>query len=241
MATATNGRGGTAASQTRLNEAEATKYESKANFHAAEARKVLAEAVEAEAKAAKAKIELDREQHKRKKELAADEHYYTYLFDKDVNEVTAKACIKQLAEWERSTKKKLEIELVINSPGGEIFSGFALIDYIASMQSRQHTINTIGYGMAASMGGVVLQIGNTRAMGANALMLLHEGSMGAIGDFGKVEDRVALMKLMHERILSLFVSRSNVTKRFITSKWHRTDWWLTADECLKHGFVDEIR
>jgi ATP-dependent protease ClpP protease subunit len=109
------------------------------------------------------------------------------------------------------------------------------------MQSRKHTINTIGYGMAASMGGVILQVGTTRAMGSNALMLLHEGSMGAIGDFGKVEDRVALMKLMHQRILALFVERSNVSKRFITSKSHRTDWYLTADECLKHSFVDTIR
>ena len=241
MATSSNARHGSTASLTKLNLAEAGNFEAEAALHTAEMRKTIAEAIEAEAKAAKATIELERERHKRIKELAADEFHHTYLFDKEVAEASVKACIKQLAEWERCNEQPLTIELVINSPGGEVFNGFALIDYIISMQAREHTVNTIAYGMAASMAGVILQVGNSRAMGANALMLLHEGSLGAMGDFGKVEDRVALMKLMHERILSLFVSRSSVSRRFITSKWHRTDWWLTADECLKHGFVDEVR
>jgi hypothetical protein len=77
MPSASNTHGGSTASQTKLNEAEAQNYAAEALLHAAEMRKTLAEAVEAESKAAKAKIELDREQHKRTKELAADEFHHT--------------------------------------------------------------------------------------------------------------------------------------------------------------------
>lgn len=240
MATS-NSRGGTAASITRLNEAEAHKYEAESTFHVAEARKTLAEAVEAEAKAAKAKIELDREQHKRQKELAADEFFHTYLFDKEVSEASVKTCIKQLAEWERSTKKKLEIDLQINSPGGEVFAGFALIDYIGGMHTRGHVVNTIAYGMAASMAGVILQAGKSRAIGTNALLLIHEAQFGAFGSFGKVEDQVKMVELMHDRILALFASRSNLSKTQIKNRWRRRDWWINAEECLKHGFVDAVK
>ena len=209
----------------------------------AEARKAAAEAKEAEYNAAEAKIRLDREEHKRRKELAADEFFHTYLFDKEVTEASAKACIKQLAEWERGAKKgqKLEIELVINSPGGSVFDGFALIDYISGMQGRGHTINTVAYGMAASMAGVILQVGQKRAIGSNALLLIHEASFGAFGSFGKVEDQVKMVELMHDRILEMFAARAKMSKTQIKNRWSRRDWWINADDCLKHGFVDEVR
>jgi ATP-dependent Clp protease protease subunit len=240
MATSQNTHGGSAESQTRLNEAHAQNYDAEANLRTAEMRKILAEALEAEAKAATAKIALDREQIKRRKELSADEFYHTYLFDKQVSEDTAKACIKQLAEWERSSKKPLTVELVINSPGGSVFDGFALIDYICGMQARGHTINTIAYGMAASMGGVILQVGNKRSIGSNALLLIHEAQFSAFGSFGKVEDQVKMVELMHDRILALFAARSTMSKAQIKRRWSRRDWWINADDCLKHGFVDAI-
>lgn len=210
--------------------------------HDAEARKANAEALEAETKVAKAKIELQREQHKRKKELAADEFFHRYMFDKPVDEATVKLCIKQLSDWERmSVRKPLTVELAIHSPGGSVFDGFALIDFINGMHARGHTVNTVAYGMAASMGGVILQCGKSRAMGSNALLLIHEASFGAFGSFGKVEDQVKMVELMHDRILELFASRSNFTKKQIESRWARRDWWINAQDCIKHGFIDEVR
>jgi ATP-dependent protease ClpP protease subunit len=49
------------------------------------------------------------------------------------------------------------------------------------------------------------------------------------------------MKLLHEHILDLFAGRATVTKAFIRKNWNRTDWWMSSDEALKHGFVDEIK
>lgn len=211
----------------------------------AEAVKSQAEAREASAKAAKAEIELEREQEKRRDELAANEHHRVYVFDSEVNDSSVKRCIDQLVTWHRQDPE-CEIEIQVNSPGGAIFAGFALIDFIRGLREQGHKITMVTYGMAASMGGVLLQAADVRVMGANAFLLIHEGSMGAIGDFGDVEDRVELMGQMHERILTLFEERARpinpkTTKTFIKNRWKRKDWWITADDAKKLGFVDEVR
>lgn len=227
-------------SEIERNLAEARRFDAEAARFKAEAAEFKAKTLESSIRATNAQIALDREQHKRTKELSADEFHHTYLFDNEVNAASVKACISQLATWSRQDSK-CDIEIQINSPGGEIFSGFALIDFVRDLRRSGHHVTTLAIGKAASMGGVILQAGDTRVMGANALMLIHEGSLGAVGDFGEVEDRIALMKLMHGRILDLFAERSKVSKRFIQTHWKRKDWWLTADECLKHGFIDEVR
>lgn len=225
------------------------KYESEATKNRAEARKADAEASEAEAKARKASIDADREDHKRKKELAGDEFHHLYIFDSDVLEASVKRCIRQLSDWERAAPKEepLTIELQINSPGGSIFDGFALFDYISGMQSRGHTVNTMTIGMAASMGGVLLQVGDTRRMGKSSMLLVHEASFGAQGSVGKVEDQVELVHLMQDRILDIFSDRAKncgrekfLTRAQIKTKWSRKDWWIASDKALEYGFVDEI-
>lgn len=230
-----------------LDQAEAEKLKAEAEAarataakEQAEARKLTAEADEAECKVARARIDLAREQYKRDKELASDEFHHTYLFDKDVSEASVKACIAQLSAWERTSAGPITVELIINSPGGSVVDGFALIDHIASMHARDHVVNTTAYGMAASMAGVLLQVGRERRMGSNALLLIHEAQFGAMGSYGEIQDRMKMVDIMHDRILDLFASRSKVSKAFIKRNWLRKDWWLPAHEAAKHGFIDQI-
>ena len=213
-------------------EAEASKYEAEAIAKRAEARLQTAMAEVAE-------IELRARQLDERVSLAQNFHHHVYVFDKEVAESSVKACIQQLQTWSRNDPE-CDIELQINSPGGSIFDGFALIDFIRDLRAKNHTVTTHGIGMIASMAAVILQAGDKRVMGANAMMLLHEGSLGAIGNFGQVQDRVKLMELMHDRILDLFAERSTMSKAAIKKQWARTDWWCNSDTCLKHGFVDEL-
>jgi ATP-dependent Clp endopeptidase proteolytic subunit ClpP len=206
----------------------------------AERDHLLAQARKEIAYAEKAELELAKARRAEQAELAKNEHHFLYVFDQEVSASSVKSCISQLATWHRQYPE-CAIEIQLNSPGGSIFDGLALIDFVRDLRVKGHHITIVTIGMAASMAGVILQAADTRVMGHNALMLIHEGSLGAVGDFGKVEDRVKLMKQLHERILALFVERSKVSKGFITRHWQRRDWWLSAEECLKHGFIDEVR
>ena len=222
-----------------------TKDDHKAALLKAKTRKEVAQARRAELDVEACKIDLERVIEKRAKELAENDQHKVYVFDKPVAENSVKACITQLVLWSRQDPG-CDIELQVNSPGGVIFDGFALIDFLRGLRADGHKITAVTYGMAASMAGVILQAADERVMGQNAFLLIHEGSLGAIGDFGDVEDRVELMGLMHDRILSLFEGRAKAinpktTKAFIRNRWKRKDWWLTADEAARLGFVDEVR
>ncbi len=95
-------------------------------------------------------------------------------------------------------------------------------------------------GMAASMGGILLQAGDKRVIGSESVLLVHEISFGAGGKIGEVEDEVAFAKMLTQRVLKIFANRTKMTARQIDAKWKRKDWWMDSDEALKLGFVDEI-
>lgn len=219
--------------------AEAKESEAAASLAKAEARKETAMAKQEEILLrAKERVESD--------ELAKDDRNHVYIFDQDVSGESVKECITRLTSWSRQ-HPKCDIEIQINSPGGDVIEGFALIDFLGDLRKKgEHKVDIVALGMAASMAGVILQAGDTRIMGKNAILLIHEASFGAIGSFGKVEDRVKMVEIMHKRILEIFSKRAQplnakTTVPFIKKNWSRKDWWMDADDALKLGFVDEVR
>lgn len=176
---------------------------------------------------------------------AQDYWHKRYVFDAPVSDGSAQKLIRALSHWSR-TDPECEMEIVINSPGGDVISGFAIIDFLHSLRDKGHMIRTHAIGMAASMAGVILQAGTVRSIGSNGILLIHQGSLGAVGNYGEVKDRVKLMEMLHERILTLFEDRAKpinpkTTKSYIKRNWERQDWWLSADDALRLGFVDEVR
>jgi ATP-dependent Clp protease, protease subunit len=211
-------------------------------------RLIVAQVAKLEAEAAKLLAEAEAARTSgAAEELTADEYHKTYLFNQDVSESSVTKCVRQLSHWERTSDEPLTVDLQINSPGGSIFDGFALVDYIAGMHARGHVVNTSAFGMAASMGGVLLQVGVERRMGASAMVLIHEASFGSSGSMGKIEDQVELAHLLQNRILDMYAERaknsgasSPMSRAQIKRRWQRKDWWLTAVDCKKYGFIDRI-
>lgn len=228
------------AAQVAKADAEADQARAEAEKARSEARKAIAEAEQAECALVKARYDADRETEKRKEELAANKYHHIYLFDKEVSEASVRGCIAQLVTWERLAPEPITVEIIIDSPGGSVFDGFALIDHVAAMHTRGHVVNTTTLGMAASMAGVLAMVGRRRRMGANSMFLIHEIAFGATGTMGKIEDQVALAEKLQDRIATLFASRSNLSKLKIRRMQRRKDLWLDSDECLKYGLVDEV-
>ena len=213
----------------------------------AEAAKAIAEARYAEMETVLLKNDLSLSELKRAetneneaKRLASDHHHRTYRLTATVGDATVKAAIEKLTIWHR-IDPECPITFIINSPGGDIIAGFHLFDTLRWLSDEGHSITTIGLGMAASMGGVILQAGDLRIMGPRSSLLIHEAQFVAGGSMGDIEDTVEFVKSLQNRILDIFAARSTLTKTQIRSRWKRKDWWLTANESLKFGFVDEVR
>lgn len=214
---------------------------------AAEVRKLKAEAREAQANAAKAEDLAAQQSLQRAKEeraaaavLAGDSFQRVYRFSGAVTDVSARACMGALTEWHRLWPGQ-PMEVIFTSPGGSIIDGMALFDHISWLRREGHHMTTSTLGLAASMAGILLQAGDQRVMGKEAWLMIHEASFGAQGKTGEIEDTVEWVKKVQERILDIFAARSNMTKTQIKNKWTRKDWWISSDEALNLGLIDEIR
>lgn len=221
----------------------------------AEAAKMLAEAQSeqhrADAELAHIKHEIDtyalvrhqtdaaREGERFARERAQDKYHHRYNFAGTVDTTSVDECIAQLNFWDR-TEQPGKLEIVFFSPGGSVLSGMALFDHIVEMRSRGWHITTIIRGYAASMGGVLIQAGDVRIMGAESYLLLHEISSLAFGKLGELEDEVAFCKKINERVIELFAKRSKMSAQTIRRRMSRHDWWIDSTEALKLGLVDEI-
>lgn len=162
-----------------------------------------------------------------------------YNFGGSVSGKSVEACIGEIGMWVRQTPAK-PIKIIFNSPGGSVFEGLALFDFIREVRQNGTRIDTLALGMAASMGGVLLQAGEKRIMSPHAYMLCHEVSTGAIGSLSELEDEVTFSKRLQDRLLDILAERSKLTKRQISRKWKRKDWWMSAQEALEFGFVDSV-
>jgi ATP-dependent Clp protease protease subunit len=236
--------------------AYAAKLKAEADAASALARRDQALAVTAEAEAAASAIGLARENYKRAKELVNDQHVRFYRFDDTVTAGTSSDCVDMIAQWARMAKANGEddchIKIQFNSPGGSVIDGLALFDEIQHWRRRGIRFTTSTIGMAASMAGILLQAGDKRIMSSEAWVLIHKTSLIAAGDFDSVEDRVKWLDRIQNRILDIFAARAKeagengtaekpITRAQLARGWERKDWWLSSDEALKYGIVDEVR
>lgn len=172
-------------------------------------------------------------------DASADEHRI-YNFFGSVDASSCMAANDVLGNWARRSSEG-EFTIVFNSPGGSVIHGLALFDFVEEIKRKHDVkITTIARGMAASMGGVLLQAGNKRIVGSNAHVLIHEVSSIGMGKMSELEDDIKFAKRLQDRLLDILSSRSTLSKKQVETRWKRRDWWLNAQECVDLGFADEI-
>ncbi|AVO23629.1 ClpP-like protease [Mycobacterium phage RiverMonster] len=186
-----------------------------------------------------------------KLELLRNHYVHEYHFVDGVNDYSVEACLNQLALWHREDPN-CDMHIVMNSPGGSVIAGMHLFDQIAAYSTRPwdtsdrpkgtHKTTMTVRGMAASMGGILLQSVDERIIGPEAYLMIHEISAGTGGKIGEIEDMVGWYRHLCARIAKVFVHRAGgkITAEEFDAGWKRTDWWLDSDEALRYGFVDRI-
>ncbi|MDX6273795.1 MAG: hypothetical protein QOJ92_1005 [Frankiales bacterium] len=199
---------------------------------AAELRRAVADADKAELELA---VALRRDAESRSEAA----HDLSYTFYDEVNEVSVRTAMSTLAAWSRR-EPGADLRIVLNSPGGRVLDGLALVDFLTGLRHAGHHLRIEVLGRAASMGGVVLQAADERVMGENAFLLVHEVSGGAEGRSSELGDRVEFYEQMERRIVALLSARSSLTERQIRSRWIRKDWWLGAREAVAVGLADAV-
>jgi ATP-dependent Clp protease, protease subunit len=153
--------------------------------------------------------------------------------DDNSNEIAAKLLLLAADD------PKKDIYLYINSPGGSITAGMAIYD---TMQYVPNDIVTVGIGMAASMGQLLLTAGTKgkRYITPNARVLLHQPHGGFGGTSSDIQTQAALILDMKKRLAEITAAQTGKTVEQINEDGDR-DRWFNAQEALEYGFVDHIR
>jgi ATP-dependent Clp protease protease subunit len=152
-----------------------------------------------------------------------------------IDDESAKHVIERLLYLEMIGPNK-EIQLIINSPGGYVTSGFAIYDTMKSISSHVSTICT---GLAASMGSIILSAGTKgrRFVLPNARVMIHQPSGGASGVASDIEiqmDEIIKTKLLGAEILA---ANCGQTVEKVMKDFNR-DHWMSAQESVAYGIVD---
>jgi ATP-dependent Clp protease, protease subunit len=131
-----------------------------------------------------------------------------------------------------------EIQMYINSPGGQVDAGLAIYD---TMHLIQPQVATTCVGMAASMGAVLLGGGakGKRAALPNSRILIHQASAGVQGTAADIEVHAREILRMNARLKELMAADTGQDIERISHDINR-DYWMSASEAKDYGVIDTI-
>ena len=145
--------------------------------------------------------------------------------------------IAQLLYLDREDPER-DISLYINSPGGIITAGLAIVD---TMRLIRPDISTICVGLAASMGTVLLTTGTRGKRYAlpNSTIHMHQPLGGAQGQASDIEIQARELLRMQDKIRELLSVHTGQSKDKIARDTDR-DYYLSAEQAKEYGLIDEV-
>lgn len=163
------------------------------------------------------------------------------FLNSDIDQYTVADIVKHIMQINKEDKgiepeKRKPILLYVTSNGGEIDSGFELIDVIMNSKTPVYTIN-LGY--QYSMGFLIGLAGHKRYATRNAKFLHHDGTNVIINSGTKAKDQMEFQDKIEVRIKEYVIKKTKVTEDEYETHM-RQEWYLFADEAKKYGMVDYI-
>lgn len=154
-----------------------------------------------------------------------------------VTEEVANVIVAQLLYLQQDDAER-DIQLYVNSPGGEVDAGLAIYD---TMQLVTPAVSTTCVGMAASAAAVILAGGakGKRLALPNSRMLIHQASAGVQGTAADIEVHAREILRLNARITQLLAADTGQTMERIAQDIDR-DHWMSALEARDYGLIDAI-
>ena len=154
----------------------------------------------------------------------------------EIHDGVANAVIAQLLFLDVDSDK--DIDIYINSPGGVISSGLAIID---AMNLIKSDVKTTCVGQAASMGAVILACGTKgkRSILPNARVMIHQPSGGYYGQASDIEIQAAEMARVKSNMNKMLADATGQTIKKIEKDTDR-DSFMSAEESVVYGIIDRV-
>jgi len=153
-----------------------------------------------------------------------------------IEDTVADTLVAQMMSLDADNDK--DVTLYINSPGGIVTGMFAIYDVMHLMNSK---VNTVCVGLAASAAAFLLATASgTRAATPNARIMFHQPLGGARGQAVDIQIQAQQIVFLRERLNEILAGRTNQPLERIQKDTDR-DFWLSAEEAVAYGAIDEVR
>lgn len=154
-----------------------------------------------------------------------------------IDDGIANAVIAQLLFLESQDKER-DIKIYINSPGGSVTAGLAILD---TMNLVKPDVSTICVGMAASMGAVLLAGGakGKRYALPNSEIMIHQVLGGAEGQASDIKIRAERILKMKDQLNRMLADATGQSFAKVEKDTDR-DNFMTAEEARKYGLIDKV-
>ena len=140
--------------------------------------------------------------------------------------------------WLEREEPDRDITLYVNSPGGEIYSGLAIID---TMELIRADVATIAVGITASMGTAILAAGEKGKRFAlpSATIHMHQALGGAQGQSSDVQIQARELNRLNDHMRTFLAERTGRPFDEISADFDR-DRYMNPEEAVEYGLIDEI-
>jgi len=154
-----------------------------------------------------------------------------------IDDQIANLIVAQLLYLNHEDPEK-EIQMYINSPGGQIYAGLAIYD---TMQMISNPISTVAVGVTASFGTVLLAAGTKGRRFAlpHATIHMHQPLGGAQGQATDIEIQAKEILRLKKYLNKIMAERTGKTVRTIEKDTER-DFFMSAEEAREYGLIDEV-
>ena len=154
----------------------------------------------------------------------------------EINEIIQD--IYEINDEDRKRQTVEPIKLIINSFGGEVFSGLALIDVIDNSQTPIHTIC---HGTAMSMALIVYAAGHHRIASKYATFMYHEATYEINGKVAFHKQELRETERIDKICDAYLISKTKLTQKVLQPHRDRqSEWYFDVKTAQKYGLVDEI-
>jgi ATP-dependent Clp protease protease subunit len=171
------------------------------------------------------------------------------MLSEEVTQASVRPIIEKIGEINREDDKKERdknlnydrskspIILTVNTPGGSVSAGLALIDI---MKTSKTPIHALGLGMVASMGVPIILSAHKAFSYENTMFMIHDVTYGAFGTFVQHERRMeAIDKFSRQKVFKIILDNTNIRSEDIQNANEEIkDWFFDADEAIKLGVVE---
>ena len=134
------------------------------------------------------------------------------------------------------TDENEELRVIINSPGGDVQAGQEIYSILKDIKNPV-TINV--QSIAASAASMIAMAGDTVKMSPVALLMIHNASTCTSGDYRDMQHTADVLQTVNTAIMQAYIAKTGKTEDELREMMDK-ETWLTANQCIEHGFADEI-